>query len=514
MNPRSEWNADELFKTISEIEQILPHLENYCAEVCTELSGIEVSPAMFRRLGGMWLMHLAHQVTALGGENHQYQSREQFIVPWDSWSHSETFVRSQEYRSQIAWIGQQQHSATLDSASVSVVRVDAPRPSRLRTGIESVVQLLGPRNVGVVVAQPYLKIPAAKKLFAVIRSRQQIHWDDFFSEQLDMPSPDSRTRSAISRRAIGEGLDGTLRHSIPLLIPVAMAEGLRTTIDALMPRYQRPSLLFSANGSQLNLKYQTISALWGEEGTRILSQQHGGHQGLDVIHAGEEYEVRASHIHYSFGWSDHRANVRSLATAMPSRSTSRVAQRLLLMTLADTDVVYRIQPFCLPSHVQKCASETRRFLSGLQWPTTPIIRGSRRDLEALQLDSHFESEGFEQPGSISASASSLVVHNYLGVTWLETLAMNVPTVCFIPPGIHSFRASAQPFADRLQQVGILHYSGLDAARFVNGFRGDPSSWWNSAEVQEAREAFVARYANFSDNWLEAWQTEFESLLAE
>lgn len=49
---------------------------------------------------------------------------------------------------------------------------------------------------------------------------------------------------------------------------------------------------------------------------------------------------------------------------------------------------------------------------------------------------------------------------------------------------------------------------------MNGLRGDPSSWWNSAEVQEAREAFVARYANFSDNWLEAWQTEFESLLAE
>ena len=184
------------------------------------------------------------------------------------------------------------------------------------------------------------------------------------------------------------------------------------------------------------------------------------------------------------------------------------------MTLADTDAVYRLQPFCLPSHVLRCAQETRHFLSTLQWPETPIVRGSTRDISALALNTHFKSEGFDEPGSVSASASSLVVLNYLGVTWLETLAMNVPTVCFIPPGIHSFRASAQPFADRLQQVGILHYSGLDAARFVNGFRGDPSSWWNSAEVQEAREAFVARYANFSDNWLEAWQTEFESLLAE
>jgi len=33
-------------------------------------------------------------------------------------------------------------------------------------------------------------------------------------------------------------------------------------------------------------------------------------------------------------------------------------------------------------------------------------------------------------------------------------------------------------------------------------------------VQEAREAFVARYANFSENWLPAWMEEFERLLAE
>ncbi|MFZ9533134.1 MAG: hypothetical protein ACO29D_06630, partial [Ilumatobacteraceae bacterium] len=76
------------------------------------------------------------------------------------------------------------------------------------------------------------------------------------------------------------------------------------------------------------------------------------------------------------------------------------------------------------------------------------------------------------------------------------------------------RAAAQPFVDALARVGVIHYSGKDAAKFVNSLHGDPSAWWRSAEVQEAREAFVARYANFSDNWLEAWQEEFESLLAE
>ncbi|MGA1764728.1 MAG: hypothetical protein ACO4A3_08620, partial [Ilumatobacteraceae bacterium] len=108
---------------------------------------------------------------------------------------------------------------------------------------------------------------------------------------------------------------------------------------------------------------------------------------------------------------------------------------------------------------------------------------------------------------MAASFATLVVHNYLGTSWLETLAMNIPTVCFYDPNLYQPRAAAQPFVDALARVGIIHYSGREAARFVNSFRGDPSAWWKSAEVQEVREAFVARYANFSDDWLDAWQDE-------
>ena len=92
--------------------------------------------------------------------------------------------------------------------------------------------------------------------------------------------------------------------------------------------------------------------------------------------------------------------------------------------------------------------------------------------------------------------------------------MNVPTVCFYAPEIYSPREAARPYIDALARVGVIHHSGAEAARFVNQLNGNPSVWWNSAEVQEAREAFVARYANFSDNWLQAWTEEFERLLVE
>ena len=73
---------------------------------------------------------------------------------------------------------------------------------------------------------------------------------------------------------------------------------------------------------------------------------------------------------------------------------------------------------------------------------------------------------------------------------------------------------SRPYFELLSRVGVLHHSGADAARFVNDLKGDPSSWWSKPEVQDAREKFVARYANFSENWLPGWMDEFERLLEE
>lgn len=166
----------------------------------------------------------------------------------------------------------------------------------------------------------------------------------------------------------------------------------------------------------------------------------------------------------------------------------------------------------------RAVDETVAFANALSTSTELRVRPSGSDRFPIERLSQSPARVMEDAsggrGSIAASRARLVIHNYLGTSWLETLAMNIPTVCFYDPLMYQPRAAAQPFVDALARVGVIHYSGKDAAKFVNSLHGDPSAWWRSAEVQEAREAFVARYANFSDNWLEAWQEEFESLLAE
>jgi len=513
--PDAYWQADDLFAQIRTIERLLPSLETFCAEVSSELSGLNVTPVMFRRLGGMWLMHLAHQVSALPLEQDSPGELTQLLIPVDGASQTLLHITDLQFRTQLVRLSSHsRRNQKLTQLPTRQVRAQQPLRRPLGQFAESALQFGRRESAQIFVVQPYLKLSATKRLHAIWRSPRAFSW----TELLDVDSAEWTVnfshRVALANLGTSETFLDRLRSVIPLILPVAYGEGLAMESLRQTGARRRPRMMYSANANQFHLPFQMLSSLWGAKGTLIASHQHGGHQGLDEIHAGEEYEARTSDVHYSLGWTDTRRNIRPLPAAMPQRSNSASRHRLLLMSLSKSDVTYRLQPFCLPKHFELCARETRDFLARLGWPEPAIVRAGNEDLSALQLSTGVKTEGFSVPGSISASASALVVHNYLGVTWLETLAMNVPTVCFIPTGIHKFRAAAQPFVDVLAKVGVIHYSGIEAAKFVNGLNGDPSAWWQSAEVQEAREAFVARYANFSENWLPAWIEEFERLLAE
>jgi putative transferase (TIGR04331 family) len=511
----TDWDADELFGKVAELEEILPNLEIFCAEVASELSGLTVTPLMFRRMGGMWLMHLVHQVAAMQFAVESYSELEQVTVPFDSWTHHSQFLKSTDYRRQIWTLA---HHLRARSAAKDFSYVVAMEPmtsmSKVRRTFEWIAQTFRNPTTKVMISRPYLKLSKSNRLRAITHSSGFAYWDDLGSVALLQPVVDTKQRNRLGSVASTNDLESKLRSLIPHVIPVAYGESLRSLSTYLASKYTRPKALYSANGSQFHLPYQILSAVWGEQGTQILSHQHGGHQGLDELCAGEAYEVRASDRHYTLGWTEDNRNTWALPAAMPQRVHRQEKQRLLLMSVSQTDVIYRLQPFCMPAHARRCIKETQDFLEKLVWPTIPVVRGSTKDLAALNPTTIFKHEDFHEVGTVSASRSALVLHNYFGVSWLETLAMDIPTVCFVPLGIHRFRAAAQPFIDALVRVGVVHYSGREAAEFVNSLRGDPSSWWRSSEVQEAREAFVARYANFSDNWLDAWQAEFESLLAE
>jgi len=93
--------------------------------------------------------------------------------------------------------------------------------------------------------------------------------------------------------------------------------------------------------------------------------------------------------------------------------------------------------------------------------------------------------------------SRVVVYAYDSAGILETMALNIPTVCFWRGGTEHLLPSAKPFYIMLRSVGILADTPKDAANHISANWNNISAWWDGEEVQKVREIFCERYSKTS-----------------
>ena len=118
-----------------------------------------------------------------------------------------------------------------------------------------------------------------------------------------------------------------------------------------------------------------------------------------------------------------------------------------------------------------------------------------------------------QPMINELRESRLAISTYNATTYLQTFVADFPTILFWNPQHWEVRVSAQPYFDRLRQVGILHDTPERAADKVNEIADDPMSWWKQPRIQEAKDLFCAQFARTSDDWLEDWTHELRSQMS-
>jgi len=90
--------------------------------------------------------------------------------------------------------------------------------------------------------------------------------------------------------------------------------------------------------------------------------------------------------------------------------------------------------------------------------------------------------------------SRLVVHSYDSTGILETLALNIPTMCFWRGGFECILPSARPYYELLRTVGIFTDTPEHAATLIAERWENVDQWWLSAEVQSARQLFCNEFS--------------------
>lgn len=386
-----------------------------------------------------------------------------------------------------------------------------------------VLSRIGNRN-GVLIAKSHFKCSRFEWLRFVVAERKQVCWDELAKPLKLQADVDWTWRLATARRADrhDDSLAGAVKRLIPLFLPVTYLEGFRSFRDAAMSSFTgRPKAFFTANAWCADPIFRIIAAeTMGE--ALLLGQQHGGCYGMDERHALEDFEKSICDRFYTWGWCGGAGNLRPLSAPMFA-SPVRARKWDLSMSLGGFTASYhRLQFGAFGSGAAGSIDNSIAFAAGLSAHDGDLrilirpysmdfgrtyVAELRRRLPGAVVDDL-------KPSAMERYAEShVVLHNYLATGWLETIRLDIPTLCIYDESVHSFRADCMPFIEGFKHFGLLHNSGATAAAYyLREVRPDPQRWWQRPEFVKFRGDFVRMYVRTTERWGEEWGAEFRFAL--
>ena len=304
------------------------------------------------------------------------------------------------------------------------------------------------------------------------------------------------------------GFEHFLRIQLPEMIPICYLEGyseLCNHVDKLSwPRF--PKFIYTSNRFDTDEIFKAWAGSMVDKGVPYFVGQHGANYGTFV--ASDKFPVAITcDKFFTWGWThDNPKNVPAFVfkTAKKNLTCNTKDGGLLLIELpplhrfglADINASY--------NDFSKYQDEQFQFVAALpknvQESLTVRLHGEWRKHcwsdKARWNDRHplIDIEpGTAQLETLIAK-SRLVIHSYNSTGTLETLALNIPTMCFWYDGLDHISEKAKPYYELLRDVGIFHDNPNQAAESIAFHWDNVDAWWASERVQHAREVFCNEYA--------------------
>lgn len=351
----------------------------------------------------------------------------------------------------------------------------------------------------------YLPVRDEKKVYLRL-GQMPLHWR---SVKPDAVAFDANQRNwAVPGKSSSE-LENCVRTLISKYIPITYLEGYDGLVE--MARKQRlpthPKLIWTSMAHIHDEVLKTWIAEKVDQGSRLAIGQHGGHFGMGLCAAGEDHDKAIADGFLSWGWSEPWSPqvkpVGMLKVRQPLDVCHAEQDHLLLITKLIPRYSYRVNSAmisrqwldcfqdnchfieCLPPHI-KSALIVRLYHSSIDYGWSEEERWRER-FSDLNLE--------DGKGSLDSliRQSRIMISTYNSTTFLESLAMNVPTVIYWNPNHWELRERAVPYFETLERAGVFHKDPTSAARHVAKIWDDVDAWWSSVPVREAVAQFSEQF---------------------
>jgi len=326
------------------------------------------------------------------------------------------------------------------------------------------------------------------------------------------PSPKNVDINNDIRKKLGlrldkySGFEHFVRKIVFDVIPVCYLEGYQSLLSQVdnLSWPTKPKFIFTANSFDTDEVFKVWTAHKVEQGFKYYTGQHGNNYGTLKYCSSETELVKTSDKFITWGWSNDKLNVVpafNFKYPMPAKNVLDLEGDLLLIEVCSP---HRLSPW-------DCYHEFSIYLND-QFRFVELLPESLKSSLTIRLHSEIklfkrsENKIWEEKfpnvkldyggNDINKllSRARLIVHSYDSTGILETLSMNRPTVCFWHEGLSHLNMNAIPYYQQLKDAGILAETPEHAVELIQSYWDDVSTWWESDNVQTARQLFCENFS--------------------
>lgn len=302
-----------------------------------------------------------------------------------------------------------------------------------------------------------------------------------------------------------DGFELFLRRQLREIIPICYLEGFEQLMLQVkeLPWPVSPKFIFTSNNFDTDEVFKVWTGCNIEKGVPYFVGQHGNNYGT-LKESLNFPEVLTCDKFYSWGWTNQNSkNIPAFLFKKAGSNLKKLDYEGGLL-LIETHLPHRIEVSDSEYNFDLYQQEQFKFVEMLPQDIQQrlIVRLPRAWRNTHWAD---EKRWYDHHPAVRVELgtekierlvkkSRLVVHSYDSTGTLETLASNIPTICFWRGGLDHLLPFAKPYYEMLRNVQIIVDSAEEAACLVAMHWSNIRNWWENDELQFARKSFCNVYA--------------------
>jgi putative transferase (TIGR04331 family) len=293
-----------------------------------------------------------------------------------------------------------------------------------------------------------------------------------------------------------------LQNIFPFCFPKSLYENFflyKNKSIKIFPKSPRIILSWVQHQTNEFFKFWVADSI--KKGAKLLIAQHGGLLGMGVFNFNTYTDIKNCDYYLSWGWKNKIKKVSPVGFLIKfNKQNVKEKKKTLLIIQLFRQYPAHLRPSLLQDSNLEFFINQINLIKNLDVETQKdlVVRlpySATSDFYKKLLVKNFPKINFDKERDVmnSMNQSKLVVVTYNSTPLLQSLFLNLPTVCVWKEETLILNKYSQSDFNKLKDAGVLLDDFWKASKLINNISKNPDEWWNEKKRQICIHRFTTKY---------------------